>query len=535
MFRSVWVSTCAVFVCSLFHATPAFSQEAPIEPVFDLLIRQARIVDGTGNPWFRGDVAVKDGRISAVASHLDARADREIPGAGLVLAPGFIDVHAHIEGGVFETPQADNFLFDGVTTVITGNCGGSAWPLKDFFARMEAETIGINVASLIGHNTVRRQVLGDDLVQPDSGQLAEMRKLVADAMDEGAVGLSTGLIYLPGLFAKTEEVVVLAKESASHGGVYATHMRTERTVKILDAIDEAIAVGREAGIPVEISHLKVGKELDGLEREVLAKIETARAEGLDVTADQYPYAASSTTLVTVLPDWAIAGGEAAMRERLAAPETRRRIADEVRGAREKAGYTNLEYIAIAAHEPEAALNGKRVPEITALRGRPAGLASDVETVLELLSQPGRTSVIYHSWSEPGVDAILRHPAVAVASDGGIQTMGKNVPHPRSYGSNARVLGRFVRERKVISLEEAIRKMTSLPARTFRMRDRGLILPGYVADLVLFNEREVVDNATYDDPHQLSAGFSYVLVNGVLEIDGGKRSPAMAGRVVRRQK
>lgn len=534
MFRCGWVFAFALLVCAPFCVKVVFSQADSKEAVFDLVIRQARIVDGTGNPWFRGDVAVKDGRIAAVASRVDGRANREIAGAGLVLAPGFIDVHTHIEGGVFESPQADNFLFDGVTTVITGNCGGSAWPLKDFFARMEEEKIGINVASLIGHNTVRRQVLGDDLVQPDSAQLAAMRGLVADAMEEGAVGLSTGLIYLPGLFAKTEEVVALAKESAKRGGVYATHMRTERTVKILDALDEAIAIGREARIPVEISHLKVGKELDGLERQVLAKIDAARAEGLDVTADQYPYAASSTTLVTTLPDWAIAGGEAAMRERLSAPETRRRIADEVLEAREKAGHTNLDYIAIAAHEPEPALNGKHVPEITALRGRPAGLESDVETVLELLSKPGRTSVIYHSWSEPGVDAILRHPAVAVASDGGIQTMGKHVPHPRSYGTNARVLGRFVRERQVISLEEAIRKMTSLPARTFRLRDRGLILPGYMADLVLFNEKEVIDNGTYDHPHQLSAGFSYVMVNGVLEIDGGQRSSAMAGRVVRRQ-
>ncbi len=506
--------------------SPAAAQE------YDLVIRNARIVDGTGNPWFPGEVAVKRGRIVAVERSGLAPGAREIDAAGMVLAPGFIDVHTHIESSIFRIPEADNFLFDGVTTVVTGNCGGSALPLGDFFRRLEEARPGVNVASLIGHNTVRTAVLGSANVQPTPTQLASMKQLVSEAMQEGAVGLSTGLIYLPGLFAKTDEVVSLARVAATWGGLYATHMRHERTDGILAAVDEAIHIGAAAGLPVQISHLKVGQGFPGLDQQVLARIDAARAAGVAVTADQYPYAASSTTLVTMLPDWAVAGGESAIRERLAAPATRRRVAMELEAAMRKAGRSNLDYVAIADHNPNPSFNGKRVPEITQLRGSAPGLAEDIETVLELLSQPGRTSVIYHSWSEPGVELILQHPAVAVASDGGVQKPGPLAPHPRSYGTNARVLGVYSREKRLISLEEAVRKMTSLPARAFRLDDRGLLLPGFAADLVLFDPKGVRDLATYDEPHQYSEGFAYVMVNGVVVIDGGTRTAERAGAVLR---
>ncbi|MCW5965814.1 MAG: D-aminoacylase [Bryobacterales bacterium] len=500
--------------------------------VYDLVIRNARVVDGTGNPWFRANVGIKDGRIASVERRDLGRGEREIDASGLVLAPGFVDVHTHIESSIFRIPEADNFLFDGVTTVVTGNCGGSALPLGDFFRRLEEARTGINIASLIGHNTVRNAVLGSQNVQPTSGELARMAQLVSEAMNEGAVGLSTGLIYLPGLFAKTEEVVALARIASSWGGVYATHMRHERTDGILAAVDEAIHIGAAAGLPVQISHLKVGQGFPGLDQQVLARIDAARGSGLQVTADQYPYAASSTTLATILPDWAVAGGESAQRERLAAPETRRRVAAEIRAVMEKAGRANLDYIAIASHEPDPSLNGKRVPAITAQRMGVAGLDGDIDTVLDLLAQPGRTSVIYHSWSEPGVELIMRHPVVAVASDGGVQKPGPLVPHPRSYGTNARVLGFYAREKGILSLEEAVRKMTSLPAQTFRLNDRGLVLPGYAADLVLFDEARVRDLATYDEPHQYSEGFAYVLVNGVVVIENGQRNENRPGQVLR---
>ncbi len=499
---------------------------------YDLVIRNARIVDGTGNPWFHGEVAVKDGRIVAVERRNLGPGAREIDARDLVLAPGFIDVHTHIESSIFRIPEADNFLFDGVTSVVTGNCGGSALPLGDFFQRLEQARPGINIASLIGHNTVRNTVLGSNNVHPTPTELARMQQLVSEAMREGAVGLSTGLIYLPGLFATTDEVVALAKVAGSWGGVYATHMRHERTDGILAAVDEAIHIGEVAGLPVQISHLKVGQGFPGLDQQVLARIDAARASGLQVTADQYPYAASSTTLVTMLPDWAVAGGEPAIRERLSAKEARGRVASEIESAMRKAGRSNLEYVAIASHDPDPSINGKRIPEVTKLRGRGPGLAADIDTVLDLLSQPGRTSVIYHSWSEPGVEMILRHPVVAVASDGGVQKPGPLVPHPRSYGTNARVLGLYSREKGLLPLEEAIRKMTSLPARTFRLEDRGLVLPGYAADLVLFDPKRVRDLATYEDPHQYSEGFVHVLVNGVAVITGGKRTPERPGAVLR---
>lgn len=499
---------------------------------YDLVIHNARIVDGTGNPWFHGHVAIQDGRIAAVTRQHPGHGKKEIDAKGMVLAPGFIDVHTHIEGGIFRIPEADNFLFDGVTTVITGNCGTSALPLREFFARLDQTGIGVNVASLVGHNTVRHAVLGDADVQPNDHQLAHMGKLVAEAMSDGAVGLSTGLIYLPGMFAETPEIVFLAQTAQQHGGIYATHMRQERTDGILAALEEAISIGAAARIPVQISHLKVGQGFPGLDRQVLARMDDARKAGLEVTADQYPYAASSTTLSTILPDWVLNGGEDAMRERLRASDARARIAAEIRDAMEKAGRSNLDYVAIAAHEPEPEIQGLRVPQITARRGRPAGLIGDIETVLELLERPSRTGVIYHSWSEPGVEEILRHPAVAVASDGGVQKPGPLVPHPRSYGTNARVLGHYVREKKLLRLEDAIRKMTSLPARTFRLEDRGLILPGHAADLVLFDENLVRDRASYDDPHQYSEGFAYVLVNGVPVIENGVRNPSRPGKPLR---
>lgn len=499
---------------------------------YDLLFRDARVVDGSGNPWFRADVAVQGGRIAAIGRLEPSRAARVVDARGRVLAPGFIDVHTHIENSVRENPTAESFLRDGVTTLITGNCGGSEEDLAAFFGDLDQRGLGANVASLIGHNTVRRAVLGEASRAPTPEELARMATLVEKGMRDGAVGFATGLIYVPGTYAQTDEIVALARVAARHGGVYATHMRNEND-RILEALDEAARIAREADIRVQVSHLKVADYLAGMDEKVIAALERYRREGLEMVADQYPYAASSTSLQTLLPSWAQADGFAAMRERLESPETRQRIITEMRTAATRRNRADYGYVAVASHQPEPALNGKRIPEITSLQGRTAGLDGDIETVLELLARPGRTSVVYFSWSEPGVDRILRHPLVGVASDGGIQSLGPTVPHPRSYGTNARVLGHFVRERKVVSLEDAVRKMTSLPAQTFGFRDRGLVREGYAADLVLLDAAKVADKATFALPHQFSAGFDWVLVNGVATVEEGVLTTGRGGKVLRR--
>jgi len=498
---------------------------------YDWLFRNARVVDGTGNPWFEADVAVEDGRIAAIGHMPNAEADHIIDASGLVLAPGFIDVHTHIEETILEVPLGDNFVFDGVTTVVTGNCGGSKVDLEAWFAELEKEGLGLNVASLIGHNSVRREVLGMENRQATPEELEKMRELVAKAMKAGAVGLSTGLIYTPGTYAETGEIVELAKVASRYGGVYATHMRDEGE-KIEEAIEEAIQIGREADLPVEISHFKIdNKLLWGSSVKTLAMIEKAREEGIDVVVDQYPYDRSSTSLYIVLPSWALAGGREKLKERLKDPETRAKIAAEMEKLLREKGHEDYSYAMVARFEPEPELEGKTISEINLLRGRKKTLANEILTVLELINQ-GRPQMVYHSMSMEDVERIMRHPYTTVASDGGTRVFGEGKPHPRSYGTNARVLARFVRDKKVLRLEDAIRKMTSLPARTFGFYDRGLIREGMAADLVLFDPELVEDRATFTDPHQYSTGFDLVLVNGVPVVEDGKLTGRRPGKVLR---
>jgi len=498
---------------------------------YDWLFRNARVVDGTGDPWFVADVAVKDGRIAAIGHMPNADADRIVDASGLVLAPGFIDVHTHIEDTILKVPLGDNFVFDGVTTVVTGNCGGSKVDLEAWFAELEKEGLGLNVASLIGHNSVRREVMQMENRAATPEELARMQELVAKAMKAGAVGFSTGLIYTPGTYAGTDEIVALAKVASRYGGVYATHMRDEGE-KIEEAINEALRVGREADMPVEISHFKIdNKLLWGSSVKTLTMIEKARKEGIDVVVDQYPYDRSSTSLSILLPSWALAGGKEKLKERLKDPETRAKIAAEMEKLLREKGYEDYSYAMVARFEPDPALEGKTISEINVLRGRKKTLANEILTVMELLNQGG-AQMVYHSMSMEDVERIMRHPYTTVASDGGTRVFGEGKPHPRSYGTNARVLARFVREKKVLTLEDAIRKMTSLPARTFSFYDRGLIRKGMAADLVLFDPEVVEDRATFVNPHQYSVGFDLVLVNGVAVVEDGKLTGRRPGKVLR---
>jgi N-acyl-D-amino-acid deacylase len=503
----------------------------PAAAQYDTLIRNARVIDGTGNPWFHASVAVKDGRIAAIGRLEGASAARVIDAAGRVLAPGFIDVHTHVEGAIEKVPRADNYLLDGVTTIVTGNCGGSTPDVARWFARLEELGIGVNVATLIGHNTVRRQVMGMENRHATPGELARMKELVHAAMAQGAVGLSTGLIYIPGAYAPTGEVVELAKSAAVYGGVYASHMRDEGA-QILEAIHEAARVGEQAAMPVQISHFKIDTpRIWGFSEKSLALVEDYRRRGVDVVVDQYPYDHSSTNLGITLPAWALAGGADALRERLSNPETRSRIAAEMRQRLQDLGHPDYSYAIVAWFEKDHSWEGKNLAEITRLRGLEPSLGNQIETIFHILLNGG-AQMIYHSMSDIDIERILRYPNTAIASDGGVRVFGEGMPHPRSYGTNARVLAEYVRQRGVLTLEDAVRRMTSLPARTFRFRDRGLVREGFAADLLVFDPARVQDKATFTQPHQYSEGFDYVLVNGVVMVDNGVLVDARGGRILR---
>jgi len=501
-----------------------FSQQ-----VYDYIIRNGKIVDGSGNSWYYADVAVKDGKIVLIKKHITNTASKIIDANGLIVAPGFIDVHGHIESGIFERPTADNYIYDGVTTVITGNCGGSADDLNLFFTRIDSIHTSINVASLIGHNTIRRQVMGLDNRFATATEQLQMEKLIAKAMKDGAVGLSTGLIYLPGMYSNTDEVIGLAKETAKFYGIYASHIRNEEN-KVTDAINEAIDIGKAANIPVQISHFKLSGPANW-ERsaETLSLIEKARKEGYDVTIDQYPYTASSTNLGVRLPDWALAGGNDSLKKRIIDPLIHQQIINEMLIQLKKYKYKNYSFAVVANHTADSTLNGKSITEINKLKGRKSKPREEAETILELMLAGG-AQMVYHSMSEKDVQFFMKYPYNMIGADGGVSN-GRGMPHPRTYGTNARVLGRYVREMNLISLEETIRRMTSLAAQKFQLKDRGMIREGMAADIVVFNEAEVTDHATFENPHQFSTGFKYILVNGQLVIDEGKHKGTRSGRAL----
>lgn len=508
--------------------------------VADLIIRDARIVDGTGSPWTRGDVAIQDGRILAMGPSLDIEATEIIDADGRVLAPGFIDVHTHVESsdsrdGLEGIPRADNFLLDGVTTIITGNCGSSETDLSAYRSRLKM--LGINVATLIGHNSIRRQVMGSDDRAPTPAELEAMQALVEKAMQEGAVGFSTGLLYVPGTYATTDEVVSLAKVASAYGGVYTSHIR-EQGAKLHDSVNEAVFIGQEADMPVQVSHFKVkGRTRWGTIGDAVALVEEHRRKGIDVVIDAYPYERASTNLGVNLPRWAVAGSAADVAERINDPETRARIITSMHEMLTDGGYPDYSFATVAQYSPNPELNGMTISEINQSLGREATLDNEMDTILEMMVEGGAAgnsqggAMVYHYMSTDDVDTILRYPNAAIASDGGVITPGRGHPHPRSYGTNARVLADYVRNRGVLTLEDAIRRMTSLPARTFGFQDRGIVRPGFVADLVLFDPDRVVDKATFTDPHNYSEGFDAVIVNGISVVSDGQLTDRRPGKFI----
>jgi N-acyl-D-amino-acid deacylase len=496
---------------------------------YDLLIVGGTVIDGTGRPGAVADVAVKTGRIVALGRLSRSQAAKVIDASHLVVAPGFIDVHTHADNLV-EQPAAANFVRMGVTTVVAGNCGTSALDVGVELQALRDAPAAVNFATLVGHNTVRTAVMGTENRLPRPAELARMKSLVWKAMADGAIGFSTGLQYVPGVYAQLPEIVELARVSANAGGIYASHMRNEGTA-LEDAIAETIHVGELVEGRVEISHLKVDSPKRwGLSEQALALIDAARAKGVDVGADQYAYTAASSSLDVRFPSWALAGGPAQIAARLNTPMTWQRIKAEMASMLDARGLSDLSFAVVALYPTDHALDGLSMRQVALRKQGSDSVDAQLEAARQMLLQGG-ASMIYHVMSDADVERIMRHPQVAIASDASVTTWGDGVPHPRGYGNNARVLGTYVRARHVLTLAEAIRKMTSLPANHFHIPARGTIRPGFAADLVVFDPAAVADQATYVAPHAYAKGFSYVLVNGVAVVQNGAATDARPGQVI----
>jgi N-acyl-D-amino-acid deacylase len=535
--------------------------QTPPQPL-DLVIINGHIIDGTGSPWYSGDIGIREGRISAIGNLTQAPRKRTINAQGKVVAPGFIDMLGQSELTILVDPRLPSKIYQGITTEITGE-GGSAAPLNDsivqndkpafahykitpdwrtfreYFARLEKQGMGINLASYVGATQVRRMVLGDADVQPTAAQLDQMKALVRAAMRDGAVGVSTSLEYAPAPYAKTDEIIALAAEAAPFGGIYATHMRSEGD-SVMESIAETVRIGREAHIPVEIWHLKVaGKNNWGKMPEVVAKINAARAAGADITADTYAYPAWSNSFSAFIPPWAHDGGDAKLIERLKDPVMRARIRkdmltpsrdwdnewDEIPGPGA--------VIICAVQNPKLLpMQGKTLAEVARLWNK-----DPIDALFDFLIEDNAfTEIAAFGMSEPDVLLALQQPWVSVDNDSSGTSpdglLGQEHPHPRAYGTFPRVLRKYVREDKQLALEDAIRKFSALPAQRMRLTDRGVLKSGMWADVVVFDPNTIRDLATFDKPNQLSEGMEYVLVNGVLVIDGGKMTGALPGKVLR---
>ena len=538
------------------------SQAQSPKSSFDLVITNGHIIDGTGSPWYSGDVGIRDGKIAAIGNLSDAQRTRTIDAHGMVVAPGFIDMLGQSELTILVEPHLPSKIYQGITTEITGE-GDSAAPLNDaiiqasrrrydhyhitpdwrsfqqYFARLEKQGMGINLASYVGATQVRRMVLGDDDKQPTPAQLDQMRELVRQAMREGAIGVSTSLEYAPAPYAKTDELIALASEASKFGGIYATHMRDESN-SILSAIDEALRIGREGHIPVEIWHLKVaGKANWGRMPEVVAKINAARSEGMDISADTYAYPAWFNDFSAFVPAWAHDGGNAKLIERLKDPAMRARIRKDMltpsnEWDNEWQEISGPQDVLIGVvHNPKLLpLQGKRLSEVAKLQNK-----DPMDALFDLLIEDNAlTEVAVFGMSEPDIALALQQPWVSFDNDSSGASpeglLGQQHPHPRAYGTFPRILRKYVREEKKLTLEDAIRKFSALPAQRMRLTDRGVLKAGMWADVVVFDPATVRDLATFENPNQLSQGMEYVLVNGVAVIDQGKQTGALPGKVLR---
>jgi N-acyl-D-amino-acid deacylase len=497
---------------------------------YDVVLKGGTIYDGMGGAPYVADIGVANGTIRTIGD-IKTTTGLTIDAKGLIVAPGFIDMHTHCDRGL-QTERgksAKNYLMQGVTTVVTGNCGGGTYLIEEFFAKLESQGIGLNVIHLVGHGTLRASIMGQEARDPTDEELERMKQLLAQAMREGAAGFSTGLFYAPGSYAKTEEIIELAKVVKKYHGIYATHIRDESnyTIGLKEAIKEAITVGEKASITVEISHIKaLGQPVWGMSKEICEMIESARERGAQVYADQYPYAASSTGLsAAVIPRWVQAGGQ--MRERLENPELLPKIKKEIAENIDRRG--GPESLVIVSFPKNRNFDGKNLLEISQMIGKPL-----VETAIYLV-QNGSPSVISYNMQESDLEYFMKKPYIMTGSDGNVQIPDKSFTHPRSYGTFPRKIRKYVLEKKLISMEQAIRAATSLPSEVLGLVDRGRLKEGFVADILVFDSDKISDKATYDAPHQYSAGVQFLLIDGKLVIEDGAYNGQVVGKPIRMNK
>ena len=529
---------------------------------FDLLITGAEIIDGSGKAPFRADVGVNNGRIACIGDLHRAKGRTVVNANGLTLAPGFIDVHTHIERNVPQTAPfwAPNFVRQGVTTLITGNCGRSALEIGKFFKRLEANGTQVNLATLIGHNTVRLKVMSQKAAVPTATEMAEMESLVRQGMLDGALGLSTGLVYIPGTFAKTDELTRLARVVAKENGLYVSHIRDEGS-RGMAALQEALSVGETTNVHVHISHFKAqGPNEWGSARARLELLEAASERGIVVSLDQYPYSASSTGLAVLLPAWISESDFATAKRKLQDPATRRRIRNEMLVQLRTNGWQDYAFARIAYYQFDPSLVGKSIADITE-KHAPRSLAShaglvrskfvstneerstdradesdaerQAETIIDLFSHGG-AQMVYFDMSEDDIQTIMKDPGVMFGSDSSVREDNPAVlPHPRGTGTFPRVLGVYARQKNLFSIEEGVRRMTSLPAQTFGLKERGLIRENNWADLVIFDRNQILDTATFEKPFSIPEGIQYVIVNGSIVLDQRNLMKALPGMALRR--
>jgi len=523
--------------------------------MFDCLIVNGRVLNGSGGPWIRTDVGIKDGRVVQMGNLSESEAEEVIDAHDRVVCPGFIDAHSHSDFNLLVNPGAHSKIRQGITTEVIGQCGTSAAPvdeerlqkvkqqrakefdlddvswqtMEDYITLLQDRGIAVNCAPLVGHGNLRRLAMGEDDRKPTADELQKMAKLLKESLDAGAFGMSSGLIYPPGMYSETEELVALAEVLGEEDAMYFSHIRNEGK-RLIESLREAVNIGTSGGCRVQISHLKaVGEENWGKVTEVLDLLQQARSDGLEVTADQYPYTASATGLTASLPGWAHDGGREALLERLADEETCERMKQDM----QPDGWDDT-LISRVSSDKNRQYEGRTVAEVAGERG----IEDPREAALQLLQEEeANVGVVKFGMSEDDVCEVMQSPLVMVGTDGSALSpegpLGRGKPHPRSYGTFPRVLGRYVRQHQVLSLSKAVAKMTSLPAGTLGLWDRGLLLPGFCADVVVFDPNEVSDQATYTEPHQFPAGIDYVLVNGHIVVEKGKQREILPGQVLRR--